>query len=115
MENNESYEYYFTKYGYGEHYDNEIDKHIRVNAHVVCFFKTNKFNFTEWHRLDGPAKFYKDIDLSIGILSLQRWYINGNHITEQITKWAKENDIDLANLTEVDKALIKIVWADYGK
>ena len=42
------------------------------------------------------------------------WYINGKNITEKIVQWAKENDIDLCNLSEVDEALIKIVWTDYG-
>ena len=43
------------------------------------------------------------------------WYINSHRVTAQITKWAKDNGIDLDNLTEVDKALIKLVWSDYGK
>jgi len=32
--------------------------------------------------------------------------------TEQIHDWAKDQNIDLDNLTEVDKALIKITWAN---
>ena len=115
MDNNYTYDCYVKKYQYGEHYDPEIDKYLRINTYCVCFFKTNRYLFTEWHRIDGPAKIYKDIDLSSGINSLHRWYINGKHVTEQITKWSKENDIDLDNLTDVDKALIKLVWADYGK
>ena len=59
------------------------------------------------HRLDGPAKIYSD--------GTKLWFINNIHITEEITKWAKELSIDLDNLSEVDIALIKIVWADYGK
>ena len=57
------------------------------------------------HRLDGPA--YIDNWNTIS------WFINGYEITEKIFKWAKENDIDLDNLSDVDKALIKIVWTDY--
>ena len=59
------------------------------------------------HRLDGPAKIYRDGD--------KEWHINGFHVTDIITDWANENDIALDNLTDVDKALIKIVWSDYGK
>ena len=58
------------------------------------------------HRLDGPAF----LCCSGGL-----WFINGFDVTIGIYQWAEENSIDLDNLTDVDKALIKIVWADYGK
>ena len=57
------------------------------------------------HRLDGPAIVWVNESTS--------WFINGYNVSTQIRKWAKENNIDLDNLTDVDKALIKIVWADY--
>ena len=57
------------------------------------------------HRLDGPAY--------IGVYGNKNWYINNHHVTLQITKWAKENNIHLDNLTEVDKLMIKLVWAEY--
>ena len=59
------------------------------------------------HRLNGPA-----LELFNGI---KIWYINGFHVTDEITQWAKDNDIDLDNLAEEDKTLIKIVWGDHGK
>ena len=59
------------------------------------------------HRLDGPAYLCYNGE--------KYWFINECNVTDEITKWAKDNNIDLDNLTEVDKALIKIVWADYGK
>ena len=68
---------------------------------------------TEWfingklHRLDGPAIIWAD--------GVKEWCVNDIEITEEITKWAKELSIDIDNLSEVDIALIKIVWADYGK
>jgi len=68
---------------------------------------TEWFSHGKHHRLDGPAVKYGNWATS--------WFINDYEVTEEITQWAKENDIDLDNLTEVDKALIKIVWADYGK
>ena len=58
------------------------------------------------HRMDGPAVTQHGIDY---------WLIYDHDITEKITKWAEELGIDLDNLTEVDKALIKIVWADYDE
>ena len=63
-----------------------------------------------YHRLDGPAIVDMRDSENYGL-----WYINGNDITRKIIQWAKEHDIDLENLTDVDKALIKITWADYGK
>ena len=63
----------------------------------------------ERHRLDGPAVEYPDN------LGKSNWYINDANVTNKIIKWAENNDIDLDNLTEVDKALIKLTWADYGK
>ena len=59
------------------------------------------------HRLDGPAIIWNN--------GLKEWWINGHHVTDIITKWAKENGIDIDNLTDVDKALNKLSWADYGK
>ena len=80
------------------------------------------------HRLDGPAIEFADGDKSwylngdihrldgpafMGYNGSKNWYINSHHVTFQINKWAEENEIDLDNLTEVDKALIKLVWSDY--
>ena len=59
------------------------------------------------HRFDGPAYIRHN-----GYTS---WYINGFFVSDEITEWAKENNIDLDNLTKYDKLLIKLVWADYGQ
>ena len=61
----------------------------------------------QFHRLDGPA-----VELFSGT---KKWWVNGFHVTDEITQWATNNNIDLDNLSEVDKALIKLIWADYGK
>ena len=58
------------------------------------------------HRLDGPAAKHDD--------GSSYWYIRGNDITRKITKWAQDNNIDLDNLTNDDKILIKLVWAEYS-
>lgn len=57
------------------------------------------------HRLDGPAIIKKD--------GVSEWYIMGIDITFILKEWAVQRNIDLDNLTDVDKALIKITWADY--
>ena len=59
------------------------------------------------HRLDGPAIIYHDGRVN--------WCVNGYSIMNIIENWAHENNIDLDNLTDIDKALIKLVWADHGK
>ncbi len=59
------------------------------------------------HREDGPAWIWKDGE--------QYWYINGHDITDEILKWAKDRDIDLENLSEIDKMIISMEWGNYGK
>jgi len=59
------------------------------------------------HRLDGPAVEFAD--------GRKFWCVNDHYITDEITKWAKENEINIDNLSEDDKLMIKLVWADYGK
>jgi hypothetical protein len=52
------------------------------------------------HREDGPAY--------IGCYGTQYWYINGKHITKEVTIWAKERNIDLNNMSDEDKMVLKI-------
>ena len=59
------------------------------------------------HREDGPAVIYPDGE--------QYWYINFHDVTNKIKKWAKDRDIDLDNLSEMDKMIIKLEWGNYGK
>ena len=75
---------------------------IELKSGTKKWLVNNKF-----HRLDGPAIEWNDGSCE--------WWINEHMVTKEITTWAKENDIDIDNLTDVDKALIKIVWADYGQ
>ena len=64
---------------------------IRENGETEWYFENKR------HRLDGPA-------------ITTYWYIHDNDVTIEITKWAKERDIDLNNLTEEDKMAIKFEW-----
>ncbi len=59
------------------------------------------------HLEDGPAVIYPDGE--------QHWYINDHDITDEIHRWAKDRDIDLDTLTEMDKMIIKLEWGNYGK
>ena len=60
-----------------------------------------------YHREDGPAMEFAD--------GHKEWWVNDYPMTKEIAQWAKDADIDLENLTIEDKALIKLIWADYGK
>ena len=69
---------------------------IRING-IKEYFIHNKR-----HRLDDPAW------ISSVSSFRNEWFINGKLVTDEIIKWATENNIDLDNLTDVDIALIKI-------
>jgi hypothetical protein len=63
---------------------------------------------SQYHRLDGPAKeWYAD-----GFLA---WFINGYDVTDEIHQWAVERDIDLNNLSELDKCAIIMEWSNYER
>ncbi len=52
------------------------------------------------HREDGPAIIRPD--------GYQEWYINGKDITDDIINWAKDRNIDLNNMTDDDKVILKL-------
>jgi hypothetical protein len=54
----------------------------------------------EFHREDGPAIIYPD--------GTQRWYLNDKDITKDVTNWANERNIDLNNMSDMDKMILKI-------
>ena len=107
----ETYDYYlkiYEKFGY---YQISDDMTIQITPNGIYF---SNLNYGD-HRLDGPTVIYSTDFLSIFPHMKTKWCINNYNVTEEITKWAEENDIDLDNLTDVDKALIKLIWSDYGK
>jgi hypothetical protein len=53
----------------------------------------------KYHREDGPAY--------IGCYGTKYWYINGKHITKEVNTWAKERNIDLNNMSDADKMVLK--------
>lgn len=99
----ESYEYYLETYGLG-YWPIYDDIAITIDEKMVIFSKWNDQSYL--HRLDGPA--------FIGHNGSKEWCINDYEVTDEIHKWAKEYNIDLDNLSDVDKALIKLIWSSYG-
>lgn len=62
------------------------------------------------HRTDGPAVRYSNtIDSSLTTTSAL-WYFKGVSVTLDIYVWAKENGVDLDNLTEQDIIFMKMKW-----
>jgi hypothetical protein len=51
------------------------------------------------HREDGPAVIYPN--------GYQAWWLNGKQITLKITNWANERNIDLNNMSDEDKMILK--------
>jgi hypothetical protein len=52
------------------------------------------------HREDGPAYILPN--------GYQSWWLNDKDITNDITNWAKDRNIDLNNLSDNDKMVLKI-------
>jgi hypothetical protein len=52
-----------------------------------------------YHREDGPAIIYSD--------GYQEWWLNGKDITENVTNWVKERNVDLNDMSEFDKMVLK--------
>ena len=104
----ESYTYYRDKYGVGDHLlHNGLG--LCIHGYGLYFYDAQyKSSEYKYHRLDGPAI----IDRYDGS---SNWFINDVEVTGIIKSWAKEKDIDLDNLSDMDKFMIKLVWSDYGK
>ena len=58
-----------------------------------------------WHRLDGPAVIPDN--------GKPEWFINNYPASNEVERFAKEMFIDLENLTEEDKTLIAIEFANF--
>ena len=102
-------------FSYRKIYKPEIHIGFYDENSVEIGFGANNGNFIT-HRLDGPAVFYSPRFMkSYHVTYKNSWYINDRVVDHQLREWTKEHNIDLDNLTDVDKALIKITWADYGK
>ena len=95
MEN--KYDIYLEKYGLGKHKCDETSYVVISKIGATFINETGSA-----HRLDGPA-----FTLYTGS---EYWYIRGVLIDDQIREWAYQQNVNLDNLTEDDKLLIKLVW-----
>ena len=86
--------------------DNKPSRIVLDSNQWVVFWYVEGVN----HRLDGPA-----VIGGIKGLEYTAWWINGYEVTYKIATWAHENDIDLDNLSEDDKVMIKLAWSDYSE
>jgi hypothetical protein len=53
----------------------------------------------KYHREDGPAVIYSNGN--------REWYLSGKVITYKVYNWAKERNIDLNNMSDMDKMVLK--------
>ena len=103
----ETYDYYFTKYN-GEHGFHKIDDDphnlIRIKVNRIDFFIVRN-TVTIRHRVDGPAIIWGN--------NLTEWVFDGTLVTRQIKQWAMTHNIDLNNLSDEEKNMIKLVWQEF--
>jgi hypothetical protein len=66
---------------------------IRPNGIQVWYINDNL------HREDGPAYIHPN--------GTKEWYLNGKNITNEVNTWAKERNIDLNNMSDMDKMVLK--------
>ena len=91
----ESYDYYYEKYGLGQHINGPSEIFITRQA---VYLKSNG----QYHRKDGPCVYFKTTEFKHDPL----WCING----ECINDWAEAVGIDLYNMSTEDLALIELTW-----
>ena len=84
------------------------DKLHRKDGPAVIFPDGTQYWYLngKLHREDGPAVIYSN--------GTQYWYLNGNDITNEVNNWTKERIIDLNNMCDMDKLVLKLemkMWA----
>ena len=71
-------------------------KHIISVGHFIFFENGNR------HSVDHPTVIKEDGGWS--------WWLYGENKTHAIEQWAIQQQIDLTNMTDVDKVLFRITW-----
>jgi hypothetical protein len=71
-----------------------MDQHILSQMEPKSWYINDNL-----HREDGPAIIRQN--------GTKEWYLNGKNITKEITNWAKERNIDLNNMSDMDKMILK--------
>ena len=86
----------------GTQYWCKVDKIHREDGPAIIYPSGRQewWKDGERHRDDGPAIIWPD--------GTKEWYINDKEITNDITIWAKDRDIDLNNMSDDDKLILKI-------
>jgi hypothetical protein len=85
------------------YYDSNDPSNLRVTIYDTTRCHINSKGIL--HNLLGPAVIHLDGE--------ELWYINGYDVTIKIWDWAKDRNIDLTNLSDFDKDVIKLEWASY--
>jgi hypothetical protein len=98
------------KLSYGTEYYNEAGQKHRLDGPALEWSDGDQewFRHDRRHRLDGPATIWNLTP------PIKEWWINGFRVNEQIQEWANERDIDLNNLSDIDKAAIALEWGNYN-
>jgi hypothetical protein len=96
MKNGKHTDSYGTEYWYkdGKIHREDGPAYISKNG-TKAWYKDG-----DLHREDGPAVIHPN--------GTQYWYLNDKHITDDITIWTKERNIDLNNMTDEDKIILKL-------
>ncbi len=79
-----------------------MDENNNVSSSHIIYPNGTHFWYKDGkiHREDGPAVIYPS--------GSQFWYINNKNITDDIINWAKDRNIDLNNMTDDDKVILKL-------
>ena len=85
------------------------DKFHREYGPAVIYRNGDQFWFKDdkLHREDGPAVIYADGD--------KYWWYNYMPITKEVLEWTNNCQIDLDNMSESDKLLLKIFINSIGE
>jgi hypothetical protein len=89
-------------YPNGTHFWYKDGKIHREDGPAIIYSDGTHFWYKDGkrHREDGPAIIRPN--------GYQSWYINDKHITNDIINWAKDRNIDLNNMTDEDKIILKL-------
>lgn len=88
---------------FGEVWKNKANQVHRTDGPAVIAGAVKQWWINgQMHRTDGPA--------CMGYKGKNFWYIRGEDVTEEITKWANSIDMDLDNVTPEDELIIRLKW-----
>ena len=77
-------------------------KRNREYGPAVIYSKFAKawYKDDKYHREDGPAAVHSN--------GYSQWWYDNKHITNEVTQWAEHCNIDLDNMTDGEKFLLKV-------